>query len=90
MKYKNLNIIAGNASDISTVLNTQTKSDEASADVLRIFSYSGAKLTPVINLTAENGHEKSVKGVAWAPQNGRVYHTIGNLFYLYKFCLSFY
>lgn len=46
-------------------------------ELLRVYSYSGGKLNHLINLEADEGHERSVKDVAWAPQNGREYHTIG-------------
>jgi hypothetical protein len=63
---------------LESMINENKKPDDPANDELRIFCFNGAKLIPVINLTAENGHNSSVKDVAWAPLCGRVYHKIGN------------
>lgn len=65
--------------NIESTLNSTHKFEESGNDELRIFSFSGAKLTPVINLTSEKGHNSLVKDVAWAPLCGRAYHKIGNI-----------
>ena len=58
------------------------KTEEVTGEELRVFGFSGAKLSPIINLHSEKGHNSTIKDVAWAPQNGRTYHTIGNVYFL--------
>lgn len=53
------------------------KDEEATGEELRIFEISGAKITPLVNLHSSEGHIGSIKDVAWAPQNGKLHHTIG-------------
>ena len=69
---------------ISVEENTKTQ-EEKTGEELTIFSLSGSKLNPIISLHSEKGHHTSIKDVAWAPQNGRTYHTIGKLPTLYDY-----
>mmetsp|Transcript_10734 Transcript_10734/g.10626 ORF Transcript_10734/g.10626 Transcript_10734/m.10626 type:complete len:80 (+) Transcript_10734:420-659(+) len=59
-------------------INENEKTEEVTGEELRIFGISGAKITPIINLHSPKGHNGSIKDVAWAPQNGKTYHTIAS------------
>mmetsp|Transcript_10609 Transcript_10609/g.12069 ORF Transcript_10609/g.12069 Transcript_10609/m.12069 type:complete len:80 (-) Transcript_10609:177-416(-) len=60
------------------VIDENSKIEEKTGEELKIFTLSGSKLTHVISLHSEKGHNSSIKDVAWAPQNGRTYHSIAS------------